>query len=322
MASFSLTKESPNDHQPHGANTTSRILLSIAILGVAFIIAEIVYFYSNEVKVIPKSDDIYIFAIITLVSGYLIIRIVSTLIEKLIDPRLGVTRSHAIKNFFQIVTAILLVIVVLTFFGPNLTNLLIGAGFIGIVLGLAAQQILGNLFAGIALVSSRPFEIGERLTLITLGYGLNAMTYSHENLFNGYTGVVRDIGIFYTRLQTDEGVPLVLPNSVVIGSLVMNHSRVRERTVRLRMDLEKRIDLNEFKSELASLLKSSGSEIIEPETLRVDITDVGQLTYQVVMLLWTKSMFEEPVKTVIGLNAMEAQRRVLAKHSSSESSGK
>jgi len=304
---------SSDAERSHGADGTYRILLSIAIVGIAVIVAGIVYYYSHVVTIIPLAYVVPVYAVISLVSGYMIIRVISTFIERLVDPRLGVTRSRAIKNFFQIVAAILLVLLVFSYFGFNLTNWLIGAGFIGIVLGLAAQQILGNLFAGIAILSSRPFDIGDRLTLITSGYGINAMTYPHENLVNGYTGVVQDIGIFYTRLRTDEGVPLVLPNSVVIGSLVMNLTRVKERTVRMRMDLEKRIVFNEFKEEFTSLIKSSGAEMINPETLHVDIVDVGLQTYQVVMWLWTKSVFEEPIKTLIGQNAIEAQRRLLAR---------
>jgi small conductance mechanosensitive channel len=288
-----------------------RLILSIGILVAAGVVTGITVYY-HRMNVIPDYLVTPIYVVISLVAGYLVIQITSVSIERLVSPRLGLTRSHALKNFFQIVAAIVLAIIVVSFFGVNLTNWLIGAGFLGIVLGLAAQQILGNLFAGLALLSGRPFEIGERLTLITSTYGIIGMSYPHENLINGYTGVVEDVGIFYTRILTDEGVPLVLPNSVVISSLVMNHSKVRQKIVRVRMDLEKSIDFSKFKEKVASLIMNSKvEESIDSSSLHVEIIEVGRETYQVVMTIWTRTVNEEPVRSFIIQNALQAQRELL-----------
>jgi small conductance mechanosensitive channel len=76
------------------------------------------------------------------------------------------------------------------------------------ILGLAAQQTLGNLFAGVVLVSARPFGVGERLRLQAGGLAGEA------------EGVVSSLGLLYTTLAR-RGGPSHVPNSVVLGAAVV-----------------------------------------------------------------------------------------------------
>ncbi len=158
-----------------------------------------------------------IYAIIIIITVYVWIQIGTAIIEKVFEPTIGITRAHGLKNLFYVVAAIIIVVVISAVFNYNLSGILIGAGFAGIVLGLAAQQVLGNIFAGLSLLASRPFEIGDRITLVTASYSLMGETYSHEALLNGFTGTVTDVTIFFTKMDLDNGIPAVFPNSVVVG---------------------------------------------------------------------------------------------------------
>lgn len=84
-------------------------------------------------------------------------------------------------------------------------QILIGGGIIGIVLGIAAQQSLGNLFAGVVLLMARPFNIGDRIRLKSGALG------------GELVGDVTGMGLTYVTLQTAEG-PLSLPNSGVLAA--------------------------------------------------------------------------------------------------------
>jgi small conductance mechanosensitive channel len=296
-------------------HTSSREMMgkfaqSILIFILAGAIAYLAYFSSHFMHIIPTFLVDPIYAIILLAGGFLITRVINAIISKTIDPTLGRTRGRGAKNFFQLIIAILVLVSIFAIFGFNITSWLIGAGFIGIVLGLAAQQVLGNIFAGVSLLASRPFEIGDRITLVTTSYGMTGSSYSHENMPNGFSGVVQDVGIFYTKLTLDDGIPVVLPNSAVIASLVMNHTRVQLRTVRIRMDLDKKIRFDDFKSQISSLLQSKPNDLIEPSSVHVEMVDVGQTTYQVAIWAWSKSRLEEPVKTVLIQYALEVQARL------------
>jgi small-conductance mechanosensitive channel len=283
----------------------TRILEFILILVASSAVALLARYLADR-GLVPESYVLPIYVIIVLVGGYLVIRIVNGIIERVVEPTLGTTRARGIKNLFQVLAGILLIVFAFAMFGVNLTAALIGAGFLGIVLGLAAQQVLGNVFAGLSMLVSRPFEIGDRVTIATPSYGLTGSTYAHESQPSGFTGVIQDLGIFFTRVLLDNGTPAIFPNSVVLGALIVNHSKDTFRTVRVRMDISKKVDYDKFKSRFLESQKKY--DIIDAEKSSVEIVDLGATTYQIVITVWTRSEFEEPVRTLVireGMNVQE-----------------
>ncbi len=100
------------------------------------------------------------------------------------------------------------VILALRIAGVDAAALAVGGAFTAIVLGLAAQQTLAGVFAGILLQSTRPFRVGERVRLVG-----GALAGSLE-------GTVSSLGLFYTTLV--QGADrLLVPNSVLINLVVV-----------------------------------------------------------------------------------------------------
>jgi small-conductance mechanosensitive channel len=99
---------------------------------------------------------------------------------------------------------LLVLIAVFELLGVSLAHLIIGFGLAGVVLGIAAQQSLGNIFASLVLLFARPFKVGE-----------------HIRVRSGTIGVidawVLGIGLTYVTLQTEDGL-LKVPNSVVLAA--------------------------------------------------------------------------------------------------------
>ncbi len=285
----------------------ARIPEFVIVLSASAVVAFFARYLADR-GLVPASYVLPIYVIVALIGGYLVIRIVSGILEREIKPTLGATRTEGIKNLFQVVAGIILVVFVFAMFGVNLTAALIGAGFLGIVLGLAAQQVLGNIFAGLSMLVSRPFEIGDRVTIATSSYGLTGSTYAHESQASGFTGVIQDVGIFFTRVLLDSGTPAVFPNSVVIGALIVNYSKETLRTVRVRMDIDKKTDYDRFKSKLLESQKKY--DVIDAEKTSVEIVDVGATTYQVVVAVRTRSEFEEPVRTLVIREGMKVQEEL------------
>jgi small-conductance mechanosensitive channel len=97
-------------------------------------------------------------------------------------------------------------------FIPSLSSLgtasLTSISVITVILGLAAQNTLGNLVAGISLLLYRPFKLGDRLQ-VTAPTGVE-------------TGVVESLTLGYTLLQTDENRRVVVPNSLMASQTMIN----------------------------------------------------------------------------------------------------
>jgi small conductance mechanosensitive channel len=87
-------------------------------------------------------------------------------------------------------------------------TLAVGGAFSAVVLGLAAQQTLGNLIAGMVLLSARPFRVGERVRL------------QAGPLAGRTEGVVSSLGLLYTTLARGED-RIMIPNSVVLSAAIV-----------------------------------------------------------------------------------------------------
>jgi small conductance mechanosensitive channel len=105
-------------------------------------------------------------------------------------------------------TILLVFIVALRIAGLHSSTLAVGGAFTAVIIGLAAQQTLGNLFAGLVLLSTRPFRVGERVRLTG-----GALAGSIE-------GIVSSLGLFYTDLVSGADRTMV-PNSMLLNVAVM-----------------------------------------------------------------------------------------------------
>ncbi len=92
--------------------------------------------------------------------------------------------------------------------GISFHALLVGGAFTAVVVGLAAQQTLGNLFAGMVLLSARPFRLGERIRLQAGAVG------------GTVEGIVSQQGLLYTTLARGDD-RIQIPNNVVLAAVVV-----------------------------------------------------------------------------------------------------
>jgi small-conductance mechanosensitive channel len=88
--------------------------------------------------------------------------------------------------------------------GVSLQHLLIGAGVAGVIIGIAAQQSLANIFAALVLLFARPFVVGERVRIRSGTLGIIDVD-------------VLGIGLTYVTVRTEDGI-LRVPNSVMLAS--------------------------------------------------------------------------------------------------------
>ncbi|PSQ06711.1 mechanosensitive ion channel protein [Halobacteriales archaeon QS_4_69_31] len=108
-------------------------------------------------------------------------------------------------------------LVLMSVWGATIEGFLVGAGFLGIVVGFAARQTFGSLIAGFVLMFSRPFTIGDWVQV------------------GDQEGIVTDITIFNTRLENFDGEFVVIPNDKVANQAITNRSQ--KGLLRIRLDV-------------------------------------------------------------------------------------
>ncbi|KAB1188087.1 MULTISPECIES: mechanosensitive ion channel family protein [Haloferax] len=178
-----------------------------------------------------------------LVGAYVVTTVLGRLISEVAStrPEISDHQREIIFRLAQVSTYLVAVVVILGIWQADLGGILVGAGFLGIVVGMAARQTLGALIAGFVLMFSRPFEIGD---WVEVG--------NHE-------GIVTDITVVNTRIQTFDGEYVMIPNDVVSSESLVN----RSRKGRLRLEVEVGVDYETDLDHAASVAQDAVESLDE-----------------------------------------------------------
>jgi small conductance mechanosensitive channel len=150
--------------------------------------------------------------------------------------RLDPATAGTVGFLLRLLTVVVTLIVALRIAGVAPETLAVGGAFTAVVLGLAAQQTIGNLFAGTVLITTRPFRVGERVRLTG-----GATAGSIE-------GIVGSLGLFYTTVIEGQNRTMI-PNSVVLQLAI---SPLREPE---RVELRARFDAGVTPAEVQQMLE-------------------------------------------------------------------
>jgi small conductance mechanosensitive channel len=136
--------------------------------------------------------------------GYIIMEIISNSAFKVtIAAGQSNQTAKSIRSLIRILGSIMLAAIIISFLSEN-PALAASIGTIsGIVVGFAAQNVIGNMIAGLHLILNRPFKIEDRITVL------------------GNSGKVYDIGLLYSRLRLDAGDNVLVPNSLLITTSII-----------------------------------------------------------------------------------------------------
>jgi small-conductance mechanosensitive channel len=145
--------------------------------------------------------------VVFIVAGVVATRATATQVYEVVAARTGPSHAGVLRWLITIFGYLVVLLTALGMFDVQIQHLLLGGALTGVIIGIAAQQSLSNLFAGVVILLSRPFNVGDviRVRSGSLGGALE--------------GTVSGMGMTYVTLLTDDG-PLSLPNSALLASAV------------------------------------------------------------------------------------------------------
>jgi small conductance mechanosensitive channel len=169
----------------------------------------VVYGYRDQVFGSAYETPVQIATtVVLIVLGWQIARDVGRALAPTLFRRLDPGTAGTVGFLIRLVFVGLAIIVALRVAGLDPRTLAVGGAFTAVIVGLAAQQTLGNLIAGTVLLSARPFRVGERVRL--QGGGIAGQI----------EGIVSSLGLLYTTFaQGDDQV--MVPNSVVLNVAIV-----------------------------------------------------------------------------------------------------
>jgi small conductance mechanosensitive channel len=198
------------------------VVLLILLVGVL-----VVYFNADTLLGVgPNSPWLTPLRIVTvlalLVLGWWIARDVGRIAGPTFFRRMDPATAGTVGFLIRLATMAIVAIIALHVAGVNPATLVAGSAVTAVVLGLAAQQTLGNLFAGMVLLAARPFRVGERVRL------------QAGSIAGRTEGVVSSLGLLYTTLASGED-RIMIPNSVVLAAAVVPLKEPESVDVKVRL---------------------------------------------------------------------------------------
>ena len=189
-------------------------------------------------------------------------------------------RSSLIRLIIRVLFYLLVVGAALGALGLGASSITAGGVVVTAVVGLAGQTLFSNILAGMVIVIWRPFEIGERISIMSWQMPLIAPTYPHETQPSAHVGLrVLDINLLHTICAADDGQTTLIPNSVMLPAIVRNHSHSHRCRVRVRSEAERTIGVDRLwqrLEDLATEFRASEPLCVEPvEPLLIDVSLTG-----------------------------------------------
>ncbi len=155
--------------------------------------------------------------------GWVVARAIGRAVGPALFRRLEPATAGPVGFLVRLATILLTFVIALAVAGLHWRTLAIGGAFTAVIVGLAAQQTLGNVIAGTMLLSARPFRVGDRVLLQAgmLGGQVDGVSGRVE-------GVVSSLGLFYTTFLSEDAT-ILIPNGVVMSVLVILPDQDRRR---------------------------------------------------------------------------------------------
>lgn len=150
----------------------------------------------------------YATAVLLALLGWLLARTIARGLAPALFRRMEPGTAGTVGFLIRLGTIVIVVVAALRIAGVRPETLAVGGAFTAVVLGLAAQQTLAHVFAGLVLLTTRPFTVGDRVKL------------RGGSMAGEVEGIVGSLGLFYTTLISG-GDRTMIPNNVIMQLAVI-----------------------------------------------------------------------------------------------------
>lgn len=216
-------------------------------------------------------------AIITLVIGLWLIKIIVKSVRKTMERR-NVDPSIVpfLSTIFAVLLKILLFLSVISMVGIEATSFIAILGAAGLAIGLSLQGTLQNFAGGVVLLLLKPFKVGDVVDV------------------KGYLGVVKEIQIFYTVVNTFDNKVIYLPNGSLANSDMTNLSQEEDRRNEWTFGIGYGDDVAKAKKIIRRLVDEDKRIFKDPEPF-LALHSLGDSSVNVVVRTWSKASELWPV---------------------------
>lgn len=208
-------------------------------------------------------------AFLIMIVGMIIARKISNVILKLLLSRdIDITLSRFLASGIRVIIVVMVAIMALGKVGIPVTPFVAAVGALSLGAGLALQGLLANYGAGVSIIVSRPFVVGDTIAV------------------HGVTGIVKEVHLAYTILSNEDEVSITIPNKHIIGEIIMNSNA--DSIVEISVGIAYHSDPVKAVSIILAALKSVEG-ISDDREPQVGIDNFADSSIEIGMRFWVKT---------------------------------
>lgn len=245
------------------------ISITLTIIALAFVFIGL-YLMNIYLDIIPGNFQRFVYAGIIALVIFIIIRIVVKGLERYFSRYVSPARSRPLIFIISLIGYFILSLAVFASLGIDVSSIILGSTFLSLILGLASQNVLSNIFGGLMVVFAKPFVEGDEVAINTWQFGMMLSSYapkyfSRDEIRPTYRGKVSRIDLLYTSIRDPSGKIVKIPNSIIVQGAIEKVTQVH--MVRVRYEIPKNIPIQKLEPELIEEISKIEGAINEPKIL-------------------------------------------------------
>ncbi len=209
-----------------------------------------------------------IYAAAIIIIGFIIVNIIGKLVVKGLKMK-GVDPSiHAfIKTLITLVLKFTVVLSALSAINIDVNSFITALGAVGVAAGLGLQASVSQIASGVQILINHPFRSGDYVDIGTV------------------SGVVHEIKMMYTVLKTVDNKKVIVPNSTITASNIINYSAENRRRIDLEFSVSYGTDINTAKAAILDVIKNCPLLLTDPEPV-IGVKSHGESSVVIATLVW------------------------------------
>ena len=221
-------------------------------------------------KAVDFGEKIIIVVIVYFIGSW-IIKFLNRIASKLLNIRnIDLTVQRFVRNLIKYTLNIILVIILIGILGIQTTSFAAILAAAGFAIGMAMKDNLGNFAGGVMLLINKPFKIGDRIVA------------------QGQDGIVSEIGILYTVLNTSDGRVVYQPNGPLSTGSIVNYTTSPNRRVDISFNVNYGNDADSLKELVMGIVMANDKVLKNPAPF-VGLTAVNNGNFDITVRAWAKN---------------------------------
>ncbi len=216
-------------------------------------------------------------AVVIYIAGRFIINLINRLVRQMLERKnVDATIQSFLKSFVSILLNLLLVITVVSALGINTTSFAALLASFGVAAGMALSGNLQNLAGGLIILLFKPFKVGDMIEA------------------QGVLGIVKEIQIIHTILQTPDNKEIFVPNGSLSSGSITNYSKMDTRRVDFTVSVEYGTDVEKVTNALRGIANADSRVLKDPQAF-IALSGLADSSVNFTFRVWVKGTDYWPV---------------------------